>query len=116
MGLALIALEVWIFWRVHRDLGTARLVGKTEISGAGEIERTGIYGRMRHPRYTVSFLAIVGACILAGTKMAWMAAGVWLVLMTMVITLEEREMRARFGEAYSDYCSQVPRFIPRWKL
>lgn len=114
-GLAFISLEVWIFWRVHHDLGTARLVGKTEISGAGEIQSSGIYGTLRHPRYTGSFLAILGACILAGTGPAWIAAGVWLVLMVIVIALEEREMRARFGEAYGDYCRQVPRFIPRWK-
>jgi len=111
-GLVLIALEMWIFWRVHRDLGTARLVGKTEISGAGEIQRGGIYGAIRHPRYTGSFLAIVGACILGGTRLAWIAAGAWLVLMTAVIMLEGREMRARFGEAYADYRRQVGPFMP----
>ena len=114
-GLALIALEMWIFWRVHHDLGTARLVGKTEISGAGEIQSSGIYGMIRHPRYAASFVAIAGACILAGATLAWMAACAWLVLMTIVLTLEEREMHARFGEAYEVYCRQVPRFIPRWK-
>ena len=92
------------------------MVGRTEISGAGQIERGGIYGTIRHPRYTASFLAIIGACILAGTRMAWTVTGAWLVLMTIVITLEEREMRARFGKAYEDYCKGVPRFIPRWKL
>jgi hypothetical protein len=29
-GLGLIALEGWVFWRVHRDLGAARLVGQAE--------------------------------------------------------------------------------------
>ena len=104
-----------MFWRVHHDLGTARLVGKTEISGAGEIQSSGIYGMIRHPRYAASFLAIAGACILAGATLAWIAACAWLVLMTIVLTLEEREMHVRFGEAYEVYCSQVPRFIPRWK-
>src|ERR1700692_2966440 len=36
-GLALIIFEGWIFWRVHHDLGIGRLVGKTELSGRGEI-------------------------------------------------------------------------------
>jgi len=31
--------------------GRARLIGKTELSGAGEIAQDGIYGRIRHPRY-----------------------------------------------------------------
>jgi protein-S-isoprenylcysteine O-methyltransferase Ste14 len=112
LGLGLIIFEGWIFWRVHRDLGTSRLVGKTELSGAGEMERGGIYSRIRHPRYTASFVAILGACLLAGTRTMWMVAAAWLVLMLVVIALEEREMRARFGAAYADYCRQVPRFLP----
>jgi protein-S-isoprenylcysteine O-methyltransferase Ste14 len=112
LGLALIVFEGWIFWRVHRDLGTSRLVGKTELSGAGEIERGGIYARIRHPRYTASFLAIVGACLLAGTRVMWVAALTWLVLMLLAVSFEEQEMRARFGAAYEDYCKKVPRFVP----
>jgi protein-S-isoprenylcysteine O-methyltransferase Ste14 len=112
VGLALIVLEGWIFWRVHRDLGTARLVGKTELSGAGKIEHGGIYSRIRHPRYTASFLAILGASFLAGTRTTWLVAAVWLVLMLVAISFEEREMRARFGAEYADYCKRVPRFLP----
>jgi protein-S-isoprenylcysteine O-methyltransferase Ste14 len=112
VGLALIIFEGWIFWRVHHDLGTARLVGKTELSGAGQIEHGGIYSRVRHPRYTASFLAILGACFLAGTYAMWLVSAVWLVLMLVAISFEEREMRARFGVEYADYCKRVPRFFP----
>jgi protein-S-isoprenylcysteine O-methyltransferase Ste14 len=111
-GLALIVFEVWIFWRVHHDLGISRLVGKTELSGAGEIERGGIYARVRHPRYAASFLAILGACFLTGTRAMWIVAAAWLALMMVAISFEEREMRARFGAAYADYCRRVPRFFP----
>lgn len=112
IGMSLIALEVWIFWRVKADLGAARLVGKTELSGGGEIIVQGIYARVRHPRYTGSFAAIVGACALAGTRTAWAVAAVWAVLMLAAIRLEEREMRARFGSAFEEYCRRVPRFLP----
>jgi protein-S-isoprenylcysteine O-methyltransferase Ste14 len=111
-GLALIVFEGWIFWRVHHDLGTARLVGKTELTGGGEMARHGIYARIRHPRYTASFLAIVGACLLAGTSAMWTVAAVWLLLTLVAISLEERELRTRFGAAYEDYCRRVPRFVP----
>jgi protein-S-isoprenylcysteine O-methyltransferase Ste14 len=111
-GLALIIVEGWMFWRVHRDLGTARLVGKTELAGAGEIARSGIYARVRHPRYTGSFLAILGACLLAGTRTTWIVAGVWLALTLLAISFEERELHARFGASYEEYCRRVPRFIP----
>lgn len=112
-GLLLILLEVWIFWRVSHDLGFARLVGQKELEGVGEIESRGIYSRIRHPRYTASFLAIIGACLLAGTRISWMVALLWLMLMTVVIAMEEREMRARFGPKYLSYCSETPRFLPK---
>jgi protein-S-isoprenylcysteine O-methyltransferase Ste14 len=111
-GMALLVLEGWIFWRVKRDLGGARLVGKTELSGGGEIVRTGIYRRLRHPRYVGSLLAIVGACLIAGTRVMWIVTMIWTLLMLSAILLEEREMRARFGADYVAYCRNVPRFLP----
>jgi protein-S-isoprenylcysteine O-methyltransferase Ste14 len=113
MGLALIIFEGWLFWRLSRDLATARLVGKTELSGSGSIASQGIYARIRHPRYAGSLLAILGACFLAGKPAMWIVAAVWAALMLLAISFEEREMRHRFGSAYEEYASQVPRFLPR---
>jgi protein-S-isoprenylcysteine O-methyltransferase Ste14 len=112
LGFGLIAFEAWIFWRVQRDLGTAGFVGKTELSGGGEVVSRGIYARIRNPRYVGSFLAILGACFLAGTAALWIVAAVWAALMLVAIAMEEREMRARFGDSYLEYCRQVPRFLP----
>jgi protein-S-isoprenylcysteine O-methyltransferase Ste14 len=112
-GLALTVFEAWIFWRVYRDLGTARLVGKAELEGGGTIETAGIYARVRHPRYVASFLAICGACLLAGTRLLSIVAAVWLALMTVAVVLEEREMRIRFGASFEEYCRRVPRFVPK---
>ena len=96
---------------------TRRLIeADHEVEAAiGEIERGGIYSRIRHPRYLASFLAILGACLLAGTRIMYLAAAVWLALMAVIIVLEEREMRSRFGATYRDYSRKVPRFIPRWE-
>ena len=74
--------------------------------------RMGIYARIRHPRYTGSFLAVLGACLLADTGAAWIAGAAWTLLMLAAISLEERELRKRFGASYEDYCRRVPRFIP----
>jgi len=111
-GFGLILFEAWIFWLVRRDLGAARLVGQTELSGAGEIARHGIYARLRHPRYAGSFLAILGACLIAGTRAMWMDAAAWTVLALLAISFEERELSIRFGAAYKEYSRRVPRFIP----
>jgi protein-S-isoprenylcysteine O-methyltransferase Ste14 len=60
-----------------------------------------------------SFLAILGACFLAGTRWLWIVAIVWTILTLIAIAFEEREMRARFGKTYLEYCRRVPRFVPR---
>ena len=111
-GLALIGVEGRIFWRVNKDLGGARLVGKTELSGGGEMAQQGIYARIRHPRYAGSMLAILGACLIAGTSVMWEVAAAWCLLTLVAITMEEHELRARFGAAYEEYCRRVPRFLP----
>ncbi|HEV2289793.1 MAG TPA: isoprenylcysteine carboxylmethyltransferase family protein [Candidatus Acidoferrales bacterium] len=112
IGLLLIAFDLWLFGKVHRDLGTSRLIGKTELSGGGEVARTGIYSYMRHPRYAGMIASVAGACLLAATRLMWAIAGVWLLLVATVIALEERELRVRFGPAYEEYCQRVPRFLP----
>lgn len=112
LGLALLALEFWIFLLVQRDLGAARFVGQTELAGGGEVARQGIYARVRHPRYVGSLFAICGACCLAGTRLMWTVAAAWTILTLIAISFEERELRNRFGAAYEDYCRRVPRFVP----
>jgi len=111
-GAALLVFESWIFWRVRRDLGGSRLVGQAELQGRGELQLRGVYARMRHPRYVGSLLAIIGACLLAGTRGMWIVAAVWAVLTFASVLLEEREMRVRFGAEYDEYCRRVPRFWP----
>jgi protein-S-isoprenylcysteine O-methyltransferase Ste14 len=110
--LLLILFEFSIFWRVKKDLGGARLVGEAELRGSGDIASQGIYGYLRHPRYAGSFLAILGACFLAGTAVAWTLAAAWALLARLAIAFEERELRERFGPAFDDYCRRVPRFVP----
>ncbi len=110
-GFALLIIEMWLFERARRDLGTARFIGQTELSGGGEVVSQGIYAHMRNPRYFGSFLAIAGACLVAGTARLWLVAAAWTILMRLAIGFEEREMRNRFGDAYTEYCRRVPRFF-----
>jgi protein-S-isoprenylcysteine O-methyltransferase Ste14 len=111
-GFTLIGVEVYLFLRVERELGTRRLVGHAELTGTGEIFTGGLYARVRHPRYAGMFCAVVGAALLAGTLRLWAVLAVWWVLALVVIRLEERELTARFGAAYVAYRKRVPAFLP----
>ena len=111
-GLSLIAADAYFLYRVERELGGARLVGKAELTGSGELATQGLYARVRHPRYAGMMLSVLGACLIAGTLRLWEVAAVWWVLVLAAVSLEERELRARFGAAYDAYSKRVPRFLP----
>lgn len=112
VGLLLIAADIWLFGRARRDLGTARLIGKTELSGGGDVVDTGIYAHVRNPRYAGMIASVIGACVLAATPLMWEICGVWLMLVLIVIGFEEHELRGRLGAPYIEYCRRVPRFVP----
>ena len=111
-GLLLIAVEPITLRRVGRDLGGMRLVGHAELTGSGALEISGIYARLRHPRYSAMFCAVLGACLIAGTPRLWIVAAVWWIVERFAIALEERELLARFGEPYAAYRRRVPAFLP----
>lgn len=112
VGMALIVLDVAVLFRVHRELGAARLVGQAELTGSGELNTTGLYASVRHPRYAAMMAGMAGVCLIAGTLLLWTTAAVWWLLVLVSIWFEERELLARFGEAYARYRARVPAFLP----
>lgn len=111
-GLLLIFVDAAFLFRVHRELGGPRLVGRAEIAGSGELAQTGLYARVRHPRYTGMMGAVLGVCLMAATLKLWLVAFAWWLVALLAVRLEESELRARFGTAYDEYARRVPRFLP----
>jgi protein-S-isoprenylcysteine O-methyltransferase Ste14 len=112
IGLALIAVELYLFFRVERELGSRRLVGHAELTGTGEMFTGGLYRYVRHPRYTGMLCAVLGAASIAGTELLWIVLALWSVSALSAIRLEERELTARFGAPYIAYRRKVPAFLP----
>jgi protein-S-isoprenylcysteine O-methyltransferase Ste14 len=112
LGFALIAVEIYLFARVERELGSRRLVGHAELTGTGAMFAGGLYAHVRHPRYTGMFCAVLGAALLGGTQQLWIVLAIWFVFALLVIRLEERELATRFGAAYREYRERVPAFLP----
>lgn len=111
-GLVLITAEVYILARVERELGGRRLVGHAELTGTSEMFSGGLYAYVRHPRYVAMFAAVLGAALVAGSRLLWEILPVWLVFAVIVIRLEERELVSRFGSNYEEYRKRVPAFLP----
>jgi len=115
-GVALIALAVWIGHQVHRHLGLLRLAGLPEVNPGrypGGVVRTGIYARVRHPRYLEYMLTFVGLALLTGAVGIFLLAIITILLYLIVAPLEERELREHYGPEYEAYAREAPRFLPR---
>jgi len=116
VGIVVLALSVRLRIQLHRHFSAAQLFGLPELAPdrfPTRLVTDGLHAWVRHPRYLQYLLIVAGWALVANylafyALLALMAPAVW-----VVIVLEERELRARFGPAYDDYCRRVPRFVPR---
>jgi protein-S-isoprenylcysteine O-methyltransferase Ste14 len=116
LGAMLVAAGLAMGRHVHRVFGLKRLGGLPEVNPdrySGGVIRSGIYGRVRHPRYLEYMLSFVGWALLTGAVGFFVLATLSIILYLIVAPLEERELLEHYGEEYSSYARQVPRFIPR---
>jgi protein-S-isoprenylcysteine O-methyltransferase Ste14 len=115
LGLALYALAVVIERKCRRHLKLRILVGMPELSsdGPGTLLTEGIYAHTRNPRYLDLMIGLAGwSLILNYPGIYWLTLGA-IVGLYLIVLLEERELRERFGSPYDDYCRSVPRLVPR---
>jgi methanethiol S-methyltransferase len=96
----------------------------TQVSGLAELEpgkhrqhliTTGIRSRVRHPIYLGHLCEILCWCIGTGLIPLSVLALFAVVTGAIMIRMEDRELEARFGEAYREYRQRVPAVIPRLK-
>ena len=111
-GVVLMAADVAILFIVEAQLGGRRLVGQAELTGSGELAESGLYAWVRHPRYLGMMMGVLGVCLLAGSRPLWLVAALWWIAARVIIRLEERELRDRFGAAYAAYAKRVPALLP----
>ena len=91
------------------------LVGVPEISSAdkGRLVCEGIYARTRNPRYLEFLTFSLAYVAFANYTGTWILYALTIPAIHLVVLLEERELRERFGAEYEDYCRRVPRYIPK---
>jgi protein-S-isoprenylcysteine O-methyltransferase Ste14 len=113
-GAVLLALCVPLFYWVFSSLGN-NVTSTVAIRSQHNLVTSGPYRWVRHPLYSVGFLAFIGFSLLAAN---------WFIFTLVVLTfsvlmkrtpIEERRLVERFGEAYRQYMRTTGRYLPRLK-
>jgi protein-S-isoprenylcysteine O-methyltransferase Ste14 len=112
LGIALmiggIALRQWAIFVLGRFFST-----KVTILSDHKIVTNGPYHVIRHPAYSGTLLTLVGLGLASRT---WAGTLAILILFGLVynyrISIEEKELKAEFGEQYLEYSRKTKRLIP----
>jgi len=117
LGLLLLAASAWLAFQILRHMSPLTIMGLAELAPDQRPQRlitTGVYAIIRHPRYVQFYLGLLGSALIANYLAPYMVVALWLPGIYVIVLLEEKELRDRFGPAYDEYCRRVPRFIPRF--
>lgn len=111
-----LGLSLLIAARRGKHLTARILFGLPELDprqGGGKLLTEGIYSRIRHPRYVEILAGFTAFALFANHLGTYLVLATGFVLVYLIVLLEEKELRERFGQAYEDYARRVPRFVPR---
>lgn len=117
LGTVCLAVAVRLRLSLHRHFSNQQLMGFPELAPnryPQQLVTDGLHARVRHPRYLQFLLVIAGFALIANHLCLYLALLLWLPGVWLIVILEEKELRHRFGPAYEDYRRRVPRFFPRW--
>ncbi len=88
----------------------------TDGQRADELNHSGIYSTVRHPLYLGNFLMWLGVTMYS--QLWWLVAIVSLIFWLYyerIMFAEEEFLRRKFGDAYTNWASRTPAFIPSFK-
>ena len=115
LGILSMALSIWLRVQGSKQFSMKFLTGIPELAPGRYENRLitdGIYARIRHPRYVEIAIAYLGYALFCNYLAVYVVLLLTLVWVPLVVWVEEKELRERFGEEYVRYCQRVPRFIP----
>lgn len=81
---------------------------------ADNLVTDGIFGVVRNPLYVGNVLIYIGLFIMHGHPVT-MAVGIiaFLFAFQCIVLAEEAFLRGKFGPGFDDYCTDVPRWLPK---
>src|SRR6266850_4500657 len=113
VGVVVMILALWLFWRSHADLGRNWSI-TLEIRRDHELIKSGVYRLVRHPMYASIFLfGLAQGLMLSNWLAGWAAVATFAVMYFVRTPREERMMVENFGEGYREYMEETGRLWPK---
>lgn len=75
----------------------------------------GLFSHCRNPLYVGNILIVMGFVFISGNLTGIIVGSLaFMAIYRLIVYSEESFLSAKFGEAYTAFCSDVPRWIPRF--
>ena len=113
LGVLLLAVGLFIFWRAHADLGI-NWSPSLEIREKHELITHGIYGIIRHPMYASQWLVAIAQPLLLHNWIAgFLNLLVFIPFYFLRVKAEEQLMLDSFGTQYQEYRKTTGGVLPK---
>ncbi|MCE7984197.1 MAG: isoprenylcysteine carboxylmethyltransferase family protein [Caldilinea sp. CFX5] len=113
VGILLLLLALWLFWRSHVDLGR-NWSPSLQIIEQHTLVTNGVYRHIRHPMYAAQWLFVLAQLFLLQN---WLAGPANLLCFIpfyfLRVPQEEQMMIEQFGAAYREYMARTGRLLPQ---
>ena len=113
LGIALMVVALFLFWRVHVDLGR-NWSSSLEIHDSHKLITGGLYQYVRHPMYSASWLMYLAQALFLSNWVAGLGGLIGFGLLYFLrVPKEEQMMLQQFGDQYQHYMTKTGRIIPK---
>ena len=115
VAVPMLAASIVLRRKISRHLRFSTLGGLPELAPESHPQpllTEGIYSRIRHPRYVEALLVMASLALIANNLASYVNWIIGIPGVLLIVRIEERELRDRFGAEYEAYCARVPRFVP----
>jgi len=115
-AIALFATGIWLYHQAGVNFGWKELGGVPELHHREQrLITSGIRAHVRHPVYLAHLVEMSAWSVGTGLAVCYVLTAFAIVSGILMIHAEDRELEARFGDAYREYRRAVPGILPRFR-